>query len=110
MGRFVSLGCWRTPATGEPVGGFGTDCLYELGINDQLEVQWFLTSGMRKDTHDTTEGKRPIPKGTVCTFCGWDASGDALVRMGARSTLVFLESFAENMAWRLHCKRSMIKK
>ena len=69
-----------------------TDRLVKLELNDSLEAI--------RDFADATKNQRRIKRGTVCTFRGWDDDGDALLRMGSVSTIVFREDFSTNMTLR----------
>ena len=65
------------------------DSLYKLEINDSLQVM--------EDVIDATEKKRLIKRGSVCTFRGWDNDGDALVKFGKVSTVLFCEDFCSKI-------------
>lgn len=67
-----------------------TGRLHLLEVDDSLEVL--------SELYDATEAKQVITMGTVCTSCGWDSDGDALVRVGLRTIAAFIEDFGRIMA------------
>jgi len=52
------------------------------------------------DLLDAIELKMIISNGTICQFLGWDADGDALLRVGNKNTVVFVQDFIDSMTLR----------